>query len=110
MSEVESNNRTFITVALIVSLLIGGLGYMGYDYYKKRVDADVEVQKQVQLEKVKIDKEVELEKANIDAAVEEKVRLEQTRIEQEAATQRTRERMHWVPWYKDEENRGASTE
>lgn len=46
-----------------------------------------------------------LEKYKIDAQINQQTEVERTKIEEEAATQRTRERMHWLPWYDDEENK-----
>lgn len=40
----------------------------------------------------------------IDAEINAQKEVERTEIEQKAATQRTRERMHWLPWYSDEKN------
>lgn len=46
-----------------------------------------------------------LEQYKIDAQINQQTEVERTKIEEEAATQRTRERMHWLPWYDDEENK-----
>ncbi len=40
----------------------------------------------------------------IDAKINAQTEVEKTEIQQKAAIQRTRERMHWIPWYSDQKN------
>ena len=45
----------------------------------------------------------------IDAEINAQTEIEKTAIEEKAATQRTRERMHWNPWYSDDKNESDAT-
>jgi|GEM_PF-6110198 len=45
-----------------------------------------------------------IKKHQIDADINAQKDIERTQIEQKAKTQRTRERMHWLPWYQDKKN------
>jgi len=48
---------------------------------------------------------VSIKRFEKEAEINAQTEVEKTKIEQEANVQRTRERMHWLPWYKDEENK-----
>lgn len=47
-----------------------------------------------------------LQMHEVDAKINAQTEVLKTQVEQKAATQRTRERMHWLPWYSDEKNEG----
>lgn len=53
---------------------------------------------------------VAIQNHKIDAEINAQTVIEQTEIEEKAATQRTRERMHWLPWYGDDENTEITNE
>lgn len=45
-----------------------------------------------------------LQMHKVDAEIHAQSEIQKTQIKEKAAIQRTRERMHWVPWYGDKKN------
>lgn len=78
MKDISKNTLTAIIAAVVGVVLIAGM-IAGVSTYRYETDAKINAQSQV----------------------------EKTKIEQEAESQRTKERMNAIPWYKGGENKTA---
>lgn len=57
------------------------------------------------VERAKIDAEVRAKQIETEAKINAQAEVERVQIEQKAATERTREWMNFIPWYKGGENK-----
>lgn len=57
------------------------------------------------VERAKIEAEVRAKQIETEAKINAQTEVERVQIEQKAATERTREWMNFIPWYKGGENK-----
>lgn len=100
MKDISKNTLTAIVAGVVGVVLIAGM-IAGVSTYRYETDAKINAQSQV--EKTKIERENQVISQEISA----KAQVEQTKILQEAESQRTKERMNAIPWYKGGENKTA---
>lgn len=98
MKDLSKNTLTAIIAGVTGLVVICGI-WAGVATYRYEIDAKINAQSQV--EKTKIERENQVISQEISA----KAQVEQTKILQEAESQRTKERMNAIPWYKGGENK-----
>ena len=76
--------------------IVASIGYFMLQMHK----VDAEINAKTMATQAEINAQTKETEAEIARATE----IKRVEIEEKAATQRTRERMHWLPWYSDETN------
>ena len=81
----HSKKLLIICGSIVAIFAMSTIGYVSIKRYEKASEINL----QTNVEKIKVEKETELEKK---------------KIEEETKLQRTKERMSWNPWYKQDGN------
>jgi hypothetical protein len=83
------------TIATVLVVLIVAAACVGVAY----------INKDIAIKNAEVTAEVAVKNAETAAQINAQTEIERTKITEAEATQRTKERMNWIPWYEGGENK-----